>query len=393
MSTILVTGASGFVGSHLVPAAARGRSSGRGPRPHADAAGATVLGRLPGRARAGVETAGRRRDRPATLGRGAGRRRCGRPPRGHPARPAAAAEPATGSTSRGPRNLIAAAEAGASAVSSTWARWAWSTIHASTTRARRRAAEALVRASGLDWTILKPSLQFGRARRLLQHRSPASSGSRPGIVPVPGNGEAASSRSTSDDVARPSRPGRWSDPATIGGAYELGGPRYWTYREITREVLPALGQRRLIVPDAGRPDLAGRRLGRARPHPVPGRHRPAPPAAARQHRAARRLSRRPSGSRRGRWRAPSATCARSGATRSRAARAGPAGPRPLPARLAAGASSRLGRLPSRSSRSAGGGASCSAWHRPGSSTGMSRVARRGRRPELTGRPTRPSLRA
>jgi NADH dehydrogenase len=30
--------------------------------------------------------------------------------------------------------------------------------------------------------------------------------------------------------------------------FELGGPRYWTYREITREVASALGKRRAIVP-------------------------------------------------------------------------------------------------------------------------------------------------
>ncbi|MEO8438545.1 MAG: hypothetical protein ABI562_08785, partial [Chloroflexota bacterium] len=32
------------------------------------------------------------------------------------------------------------------------------------------------------------------------------------------------------------------------GSFELGGPRYWTYREITREVINALGKRRAIVP-------------------------------------------------------------------------------------------------------------------------------------------------
>lgn len=37
-------------------------------------------------------------------------------------------------------------------------------------------------------------------------------------------------------------------PATAGRAFELGGPAYWTYREITREVLDALGKQRLIVP-------------------------------------------------------------------------------------------------------------------------------------------------
>ena len=39
-----------------------------------------------------------------------------------------------------------------------------------------------------------------------------------------------------------------ADPDTIGETFELGGPRYWTYREITQEVLSALGKRRVIVP-------------------------------------------------------------------------------------------------------------------------------------------------
>ena len=39
-----------------------------------------------------------------------------------------------------------------------------------------------------------------------------------------------------------------ADPSTIGAAFELGGPRYWTYKEITREVKTALGKRRVIVP-------------------------------------------------------------------------------------------------------------------------------------------------
>jgi len=39
-----------------------------------------------------------------------------------------------------------------------------------------------------------------------------------------------------------------ADPATAGDVFELGGPRYWTYREITREISTALGKRRLLVP-------------------------------------------------------------------------------------------------------------------------------------------------
>jgi NADH dehydrogenase len=39
-----------------------------------------------------------------------------------------------------------------------------------------------------------------------------------------------------------------ADATTIGETFELGGPRYWTYREITREVLTALRKRRAILP-------------------------------------------------------------------------------------------------------------------------------------------------
>ena len=39
-----------------------------------------------------------------------------------------------------------------------------------------------------------------------------------------------------------------ADATTIGETFELGGPRYWTYREITEEVLRALAKRRAILP-------------------------------------------------------------------------------------------------------------------------------------------------
>jgi NADH dehydrogenase len=39
-----------------------------------------------------------------------------------------------------------------------------------------------------------------------------------------------------------------ANPTTAGETFELGGPRYWTYREILREVVRALGARRAILP-------------------------------------------------------------------------------------------------------------------------------------------------
>jgi NADH dehydrogenase len=116
-------------------------------------------------------------------------------------------------------------------------------LHYASSKAK---AEALVRDSGLDWTILKPSLQFGEGDGFFNIIAGLVRLS-PGLVPVPGRGGSRFQPIHSGDVA--SVVVRvLADPATIGESYELGGPRYWTYREITHEVAGALGKRRLIVP-------------------------------------------------------------------------------------------------------------------------------------------------
>jgi uncharacterized protein YbjT (DUF2867 family) len=106
--------------------------------------------------------------------------------------------------------------------------------------------EAIVRASGLDWTILKPSLQFGEGDGFFRTIAGLVRWS-PGLVPVPGRGTARFQPIHVDDVARVVA-ACLADATTIGGVFELGGPRYWTYREITQEVLRAMGARRVIVP-------------------------------------------------------------------------------------------------------------------------------------------------
>ena len=113
-------------------------------------------------------------------------------------------------------------------------------------------AEALVAGSGLDWTILKPSVMFGErdgffnliaplVRRLPLLRF------NPGIVPVPGLGRARFQPLWVGDLAR-AIVLCLERPETTGRSYELGGPRYWTYREIVQEVMRGMGARRLIVP-------------------------------------------------------------------------------------------------------------------------------------------------
>ena len=69
----------------------------------------------------------------------------------------------------------------------------------------------------------------------------------PGVMPVPGRGLARFQPFFAGDLAR-IVVACLDRPDTIGRTFELGGPRYWTYREITAEVLAALGKQRVIVP-------------------------------------------------------------------------------------------------------------------------------------------------
>lgn len=116
-------------------------------------------------------------------------------------------------------------------------------LHYASSKAR---AEAIVRASGLDWTILKPSLLFGPRDGFFNILADLVRIS-PGIVPVPGSGSSRFQPLAVGDLVRIVE-AALRDPATIGGEYLLGGPRHWTYREITAEVLVAMGRRRLIIP-------------------------------------------------------------------------------------------------------------------------------------------------
>lgn len=116
-------------------------------------------------------------------------------------------------------------------------------LHYASSKAK---AEALVSASTLDWTILKPSLQFGPGDGFFNIIADLARMS-PGVIPVPGSGDSRFQPIHVGDVARVVVESL-ADPSTVGRSMELGGPRYWTYREITREVLQALGKRRLIVP-------------------------------------------------------------------------------------------------------------------------------------------------
>jgi uncharacterized protein YbjT (DUF2867 family) len=244
MSTVLVTGASGFVGSYAVPAllAADHRVVALVRSPDA---GRVVLDRLPEADRARVELRTGDVTRPDTLPAAL----AGVDAVVHLvaiARDRRGGEELRLVNTEGTRTVVAAMRTagvrrlvhmGAMGVSDD------PQLHYASSKAR---AEALVAASDLDWTILKPSLLFGPGDGFFNIVADLVRMS-PGIVPVPGDGKSRFQPISVVDLATVIAR-CLADDATIGARLELGGPRYWTYREITAEVLAALGKRRAIVP-------------------------------------------------------------------------------------------------------------------------------------------------
>ncbi len=105
---------------------------------------------------------------------------------------------------------------------------------------------ALVRESGLDWTVLAPSLLFGPRDGFFNILADLVRMS-PGIVPITGKGDARFQPLAITDLGR-AVVIAFDDPGTIGRELPLGGPRFWTYREIMEEVLRGMGKRRVLVP-------------------------------------------------------------------------------------------------------------------------------------------------
>ena len=231
MSTILVTGASGFVGSHAVPAllAAGHRVvalSGRRVRQ-------AVIDRLPdGSSQRG---AAHRRRHQAWL---APRRAAGVDGVLHLValpRDRNGGEELRLVNTEGTRALVVAMQAagvkrlvhmGAMGVKDDPA------LHYASSKAK---AEALVAASDLDWTILKPSLQFGPGDGFFNIIADLARMS-PGIIPVPGNGKSRFQPISVKDVAiiaaksfgATGRSGRPSSSAALAtGRIGRSPPRYW----------------------------------------------------------------------------------------------------------------------------------------------------------------------
>jgi nucleoside-diphosphate-sugar epimerase len=116
-------------------------------------------------------------------------------------------------------------------------------LHYASSKAK---ATAMVEASGLDWTVLSPSLVFGPGDGFFNIIAGLVRVS-PGVVPMTGTGRARFQPLAIDDLARVIVR-TFEDDGTIGREYLLGGPRFWSYREIVEEVLRGMGKRRLLFP-------------------------------------------------------------------------------------------------------------------------------------------------
>jgi NADH dehydrogenase len=107
-------------------------------------------------------------------------------------------------------------------------------------------AQDYVAASGLDWTAFRPSVIWGAEDEFANTFArlvPLS----PLIYPIIGNGQAKFQSVWVEDVVT-AIVKSLDDPSTIGQDFELGGPEVLTIVEIERRTLKAIGVGRLMIP-------------------------------------------------------------------------------------------------------------------------------------------------
>ena len=106
--------------------------------------------------------------------------------------------------------------------------------------------EQLVRGSSLEWVILRPSLLFGPGDGFFSLVKTTLKWWSPGIVAIPGKGDARFQPLAADDLAIAVEKSL-VEPERAGQVYEIGGPEHLSYREIVDEVMTVTGMRRLKV--------------------------------------------------------------------------------------------------------------------------------------------------
>ncbi len=104
--------------------------------------------------------------------------------------------------------------------------------------------EEAVRESDLEWVVLRPSLLFGPGDGFFRLVRTTLKWWSPGIVVIPGDGSARFQPLAVDDLALAVERSL-TDASRAGSVYEIGGPQWVTYREIVDEVMRVTGMKRL----------------------------------------------------------------------------------------------------------------------------------------------------
>lgn len=111
--------------------------------------------------------------------------------------------------------------------------------------ARLQAGEAAVRGSGVDWTILRPTLIYAEGRDGNVSRL-ASLARRFGFLPIAGSGSGLRQPVHAEDLATAAIAAA-DEPAAIGQTYDLTGGETLSYRVMCERIFEGLGQQPRIV--------------------------------------------------------------------------------------------------------------------------------------------------
>ena len=147
----------------------------------------------------------------------------------------------------GTRNLIAAAkDAGVSRIVELGGLGTQPSAPGSYMATRFQADEA-IKSSGLAWSILGPSVQFGQGSAFFKGLADLIR-SAPLITPVIGSGKLRFQPIWVEDVATCILKMAQEPESYDGRVIEVGGPEIYTYNQILDLLMQALGMKRLKVP-------------------------------------------------------------------------------------------------------------------------------------------------
>ncbi|MCH7813845.1 MAG: NAD(P)H-binding protein [Planctomycetes bacterium] len=121
------------------------------------------------------------------------------------------------------------------------------------------AGEEIVRSSGLDWTLFRPSIIHGPQGEFMELLKTFACGLIPPVMPYFGSGRARLQPVSVRDVAH-CFVSALNRPETVGQTYDLGGPRTYSWRELYAVAKRLIPGARRWKPRVGQPVFMARLL-------------------------------------------------------------------------------------------------------------------------------------